>query len=151
MSYFWWGPKVFNLSNMRRDALLNQQQQQQQQQQRQRQLLLPPAVHIRQLPPYFVNRAMSGQPPHSPVPPRVLATVSPISPAPSTPSAVTTPIRASPVPANKLPVVTLGVCAMDAKARSKAMREILTRLVENERGGVDVKIFGDVVILEEGE
>lgn len=51
----------------------------------------------------------------------------------------------------KTPVVTLGVCAMDVKARSKAMREILTRLVEIERGGVDVQIFGDVVILEEGE
>nr|XP_019044631.1 cortical actin cytoskeleton protein asp1 [Kwoniella bestiolae CBS 10118]OCF23561.1 cortical actin cytoskeleton protein asp1 [Kwoniella bestiolae CBS 10118] len=49
----------------------------------------------------------------------------------------------------KRPVVTLGVCAMDVKARSKAMREILTRLVDIERGGVDVKIFGDVVILEE--
>lgn len=54
-------------------------------------------------------------------------------------------------PAPKLPVVTLGVCAMDVKARSKAMREILTRLVEIENGGVEVKIFGDVVILEEGE
>ena len=51
----------------------------------------------------------------------------------------------------KGPVVVLGVCAMDVKARSKAMREILTRLVELERGGVDVKIFGDPVILEEGK
>jgi len=49
----------------------------------------------------------------------------------------------------KAPVV-LGVCAMDVKARSKAMREILTRLVDMEKGGVDVKIFGDPVILEEG-
>jgi hypothetical protein len=40
---------------------------------------------------------------------------------------------------------------MDVKARSKAMREILTRLVDIERGGVDVKIFGDMVILEEGK
>jgi hypothetical protein len=40
---------------------------------------------------------------------------------------------------------------MDVKARSKAMREILTRLVEIEKGGVEVKLFGDVVILEEGE
>jgi inositol hexakisphosphate/diphosphoinositol-pentakisphosphate kinase len=46
--------------------------------------------------------------------------------------------------------VVVGVCAMDVKARSKAMREILTRLVE--RGGptVDVKIFGDQVIFDEG-
>jgi len=40
---------------------------------------------------------------------------------------------------------------MDVKVRSKAMREILTRLVDMEKGGVDVKIFGDPVILEEGE
>jgi hypothetical protein len=54
-----------------------------------------------------------------------------------------------PTPA-KSPVVVLGVCAMDVKARSKAMREILTRLVDIEAGGVEIKIFGDVVILEEG-
>ncbi|CAK5275559.1 unnamed protein product [Mycena citricolor] len=43
----------------------------------------------------------------------------------------------------------LGVCAMDVKARSKAMREILTRLVERANGGVEVKVFGDKVILDE--
>lgn len=48
------------------------------------------------------------------------------------------------------PPVVLGVCAMDVKARSKAMREILTRLNQIQDGGVEVKIFGDVVILEEG-
>lgn len=37
---------------------------------------------------------------------------------------------------------------MDVKARSKAMREILTRIVQ--RGQVEVKIFGDKVILDEG-
>ena len=47
--------------------------------------------------------------------------------------------------------VVLGICAMDIKARSKAMREILTRLVQIEKGGVVVKLFGDMVILEEGE
>ncbi|KAJ3567499.1 hypothetical protein NP233_g6323 [Leucocoprinus birnbaumii] len=45
--------------------------------------------------------------------------------------------------------VILGVCAMDIKARSKAMREILTRLVERGRGAVEVRIFGDKVILDE--
>ncbi|KAF8913878.1 cortical actin cytoskeleton protein asp1 [Gymnopilus junonius] len=45
--------------------------------------------------------------------------------------------------------VTLGVCAMDIKARSKAMREILTRLVERARGAIEVKVFGDKVILDE--
>ena len=39
---------------------------------------------------------------------------------------------------------------MDVKARSKAMREILTRLVERARGAIDVKVFGDKVILDEG-
>ncbi|TEB30249.1 hypothetical protein FA13DRAFT_1734082 [Coprinellus micaceus] len=45
--------------------------------------------------------------------------------------------------------VVLGVCAMDIKARSKAMREILTRLVERSRGSIEVKVFGDKVILDE--
>ncbi|KAI6035359.1 histidine phosphatase superfamily-domain-containing protein [Pisolithus orientalis] len=38
---------------------------------------------------------------------------------------------------------------MDIKARSKAMREILTRLVERARGAIQVKVFGDKVILDE--
>ncbi|KAF7793678.1 hypothetical protein EIP86_004793 [Pleurotus ostreatoroseus] len=38
---------------------------------------------------------------------------------------------------------------MDVKARSKAMREILTRLVERARGSIEVKVFGDKVILDE--
>ncbi|KAF9462620.1 histidine phosphatase superfamily-domain-containing protein [Collybia nuda] len=38
---------------------------------------------------------------------------------------------------------------MDIKARSKAMREILTRLVERARGSIEVKVFGDKVILDE--
>ncbi|KAF8195941.1 histidine phosphatase superfamily-domain-containing protein [Mycena galopus ATCC 62051] len=38
---------------------------------------------------------------------------------------------------------------MDVKARSKAMREIVTRLVERANGAIEVKIFGDKVILDE--
>lgn len=40
---------------------------------------------------------------------------------------------------------------MDVKARSKPMREILTRLVERMKGAVEIKIFGDKVILDEGK
>ena len=40
---------------------------------------------------------------------------------------------------------------MDIKARSKAMREILTRLVDRARGSIEIKVFGDKVILDEGE
>lgn len=50
--------------------------------------------------------------------------------------------------ANRSPVI-LGICAMDIKARSKAMREILTRLVERAHGAIQVKVFGDKVILDE--
>ena len=39
---------------------------------------------------------------------------------------------------------------MDIKARNKAMTEILTRLVERARGAIEVKVFGDKVILDEG-
>ncbi len=48
------------------------------------------------------------------------------------------------------PPIILGICAMDVKARSKAMREILTRLVERSSGAIEVKVFGDKVILDEG-
>ena len=51
---------------------------------------------------------------------------------------------------NATPPVVLGVCAMDVKARSKAMREILTRLVERSQGSIEIKVFGDKVILDEG-
>ncbi|KIK68181.1 hypothetical protein GYMLUDRAFT_216817 [Collybiopsis luxurians FD-317 M1] len=38
---------------------------------------------------------------------------------------------------------------MDVKARSRAMREILIRIVERSRGTIEVKVFGDKVILDE--
>jgi inositol-hexakisphosphate/diphosphoinositol-pentakisphosphate 1-kinase len=48
------------------------------------------------------------------------------------------------------PPIILGICAMDVKARSRAMREILTRLVDRSHGAITVKVFGDKVILDEG-
>ncbi|KAG9014960.1 hypothetical protein FRB94_007032 [Tulasnella sp. JGI-2019a] len=45
--------------------------------------------------------------------------------------------------------VVVGVCAMDIKARSKPMREIITRLLARGRGNIQVKVFGDKVILDE--
>lgn len=47
------------------------------------------------------------------------------------------------------PIGRLGVCALDVKARSKASRNILTRLQAS--GELDVVIFGDKVILDEGK
>ncbi|KAJ7129709.1 histidine phosphatase superfamily-domain-containing protein [Mycena epipterygia] len=68
--------------------------------------------------------------------------------SPSSPNRMHTDSAETITPYLGKPMV-LGVCAMDVKARSKAMREILTRLVERAHGRIEVKVFGDKVILDE--
>lgn len=69
---------------------------------------------------------------------------------PHTPSVSTATQTTTDYMASAQKAIVIGVCALDIKARSRAMQEILTRVVD--RGGslVEVKVFGDKVIRDEG-
>lgn len=61
----------------------------------------------------------------------------------SSPVCILTSCLAKPAPWG-----TIGICALDIKARSKPSRHILNRLIANR--DFDVVVFGDKVILDEG-
>lgn len=55
----------------------------------------------------------------------------------------------TPSVARSITIGRVGVCALDVKARSKASRKVLTRIQAD--GDFDIVIFGDKVILDEGQ
>ncbi|KAL8922541.1 MAG: hypothetical protein Q9172_003522 [Xanthocarpia lactea] len=112
--------------------------------------LRDPSIRPASLPGVKSDQWGSEPLPRQPLVPRRSRSRTKRQPSGSTaPSSTTSPNnseRGSQV-AKRTPIGRLGVCALDVKARSKASRNILTRLQSG--GEFDIVVFGDKVILDE--
>ncbi|KAL9933077.1 hypothetical protein V8E36_007795 [Tilletia maclaganii] len=72
-----------------------------------------------------------------------------MSTAPSPPSSSPSPDHATTATPTSKPVVMLGVAAMDRKARSKPMQNILNRLMAHDEVDIQIVMFGDKTLIDE--